>query len=83
MDDLTSGYNIAEILTLHPRFLDMLGFTYEEASAYLGYVLKKYGTGQDSFLRNFLATDREQLRRLSFPSRCGAFVQFHDLDLFL
>ena len=25
MDDLTSGYNIAEILTLHPRFLDMLG----------------------------------------------------------
>ena len=49
MDDLTSGYNIAEILTLHPRFLDMLGFTYEEASAYLGYVLKKYGTGQDSF----------------------------------
>ena len=49
MDDLTSGYNIAEILTLHPRFLDMLGFTYEEASAYLRYVLDKYGTGQDSF----------------------------------
>ena len=30
MDDLTSGYNIAEILTLEPNFLHMLGFTYEE-----------------------------------------------------
>lgn len=26
MDDLTSGYNIAEILTLEPNFLNMLGF---------------------------------------------------------
>lgn len=30
MDDLTSGYNIAEILTLKPGFLNMLGFTYTE-----------------------------------------------------
>ena len=49
MDDLTSGYNIAEILTLQPRFLNMLGFTYEEANAYLRYVIDKYGMGQDSF----------------------------------
>lgn len=49
MDDLRSGYNIVEILTLHSRFLNMLGFTYEEASAYLRYVFDKYGTGQDSF----------------------------------
>ena len=39
MDDLTSGYNIAEILTLEPEFLSMLGFTYKEAEVYLRYVL--------------------------------------------
>ena len=49
MDDLTSGYNIAEILTLEPEFLNMLGFTYEEAGAYLRYVLDKYTEGQDRF----------------------------------
>ena len=27
MDDLTSGYNIAEILTLESDFINMLGFT--------------------------------------------------------
>ena len=42
MDDLTSGYNIAEILTLEPNFLHMLGFTYEETKTYLRYVLDKY-----------------------------------------
>lgn len=42
MDDLTSGYNIAEILTLEPNFLHMLGFTYEETKTYLCYVLDKY-----------------------------------------
>ena len=42
MDDLTSGYNIAEILTLEPNFLHMLGFTYEETKIYLRYVLDKY-----------------------------------------
>lgn len=49
MDDLTSGYNIAEILTLEPNFLNMLGFTYEETETYLRYVLDKYATGQDRF----------------------------------
>ena len=47
MDDLTSGYNIAEILTLKPEFVHMLGFTHEEAEEYLRYVLQKYD-GQDS-----------------------------------
>ena len=42
MDDLTSGYNIAEILTFEPNFLHMLGFTYEETKTYLRYVLDKY-----------------------------------------
>lgn len=49
MDDLTSGYNIAEILTLEPNFLNMLGFTYEETETYLRYVLDKYATGQNRF----------------------------------
>ena len=44
MDDLTSGYNIAEILTLEPNFLNMLGFTYEETETYLRYVLDKSGS---------------------------------------
>ncbi len=49
MDDLTSGYNIAEILTLHPDFLNMLGFTYPETEAYLRYVLEKYDGSQDQY----------------------------------
>lgn len=47
MDDLTSGYNIAEILTLEPSFLNMLGFTYAETETYLRYVLDKYVGSQD------------------------------------
>lgn len=49
MDDLTSGYNIAEILTLHPHFVNMLGFTYTEADKYLRYVLDKYTGNQERF----------------------------------
>ena len=49
MDDLTSVYNIAEILTLEPGFMNMLGFTYEETEVYLRYVLDKYSTGQDRY----------------------------------
>lgn len=49
MDDLTSGYNIAEILTLEPGFMNMLGFTYEETEVYLRYVLDKYSMGQERF----------------------------------
>lgn len=49
MDDLTSGYNIAEILTLHPDFLHMLGFTHAETEVYLRYVLDKYAGSQDRY----------------------------------
>jgi len=35
MDDLTSGFNIAEIITLEKRFVSMLGFTQEEVDNYL------------------------------------------------
>jgi len=35
MDDLTSGFNIAEIITLEKSFVSMLGFTQEEVDAYL------------------------------------------------
>lgn len=49
MDDLTSGYNIAEIITLEPRFTEMLGFNHEEAAEYLRYVIHKYGGNEDRF----------------------------------
>ena len=49
MDDLTSGYNIAEILTLKPEFTEMLGFNHDEAAEYLRYVIDRYGNGDDRF----------------------------------
>lgn len=49
MDDLTSGYNIAEILTLKPEFVAMLGFDHQEAAAYLRYVMQKYDRRDGSF----------------------------------
>jgi hypothetical protein len=32
LDDLTSGYNIATILTLNPKYNEMMGFTQEEVN---------------------------------------------------
>ena len=49
MDDLTSGYNIAEILTLESDFINMLGFTHAEADTYLRYVLDKYTGSQERY----------------------------------
>ena len=49
MDDLTSGYNIAEILTLESDFINMLGFTHAETEAYLRYVLDKYTGSQERY----------------------------------
>lgn len=43
MDDLTSGFNIAEILTLKPEFSEMLGFTHAETTDYLRFVIAEYG----------------------------------------
>lgn len=49
MDDLTSGYNIAEIITLEPEFTEMLGFNHDEAAVYLRYVLQKYDRNNSTF----------------------------------
>lgn len=43
MDDLTSGFNIAELVTLQPRLTSMLGFTHSEVDAYLNAVFESYG----------------------------------------
>ena len=43
MDDLTSGFNIAQMVTLQPAFVNMLGFTYEETEAYLLAIFDGYG----------------------------------------
>ena len=37
MDDLTSGYNIATAITMHPRFNMMLGFSEQEVRQMIGY----------------------------------------------
>lgn len=49
MDDLTSGYNIAQIITLRPEFYAMLGFTHDEAKDYLNYVLDTYVGSREQF----------------------------------
>lgn len=49
MDDLTSGYNITEILSLESEFINMLGFTHAETDTYLRYVLDKYTGSQDRY----------------------------------
>lgn len=56
IDDLTSGFNIAEILTLEPHFISMLGFTQTEVDAYLKRVFDDYGfeTSQLEFIRKLM-----------------------------
>lgn len=43
MDDLTSGFNIAEMVTLQPNLVQMLGFNYDEAREYLEVIFGQYG----------------------------------------
>lgn len=43
MDDLTSGFNIAEMVTLQPQLVNMLGFTHTEAETYLQVIFDEYG----------------------------------------
>ncbi|MCD8270173.1 MAG: ATP-binding protein [Parabacteroides sp.] len=43
MDDLTSGFNIAQMVTLQPGLVNMLGFTYEETETYLQAIFDGYG----------------------------------------
>ncbi len=66
MDDLTSGYNIAEVLTLEPEFVSMLGFDHEEASEYLRYVMQKYDKKDSSFeeIWNLILTNYDGYRFL-------------------
>ena len=49
MDDLTSGFNIAQIITLKQEFYSMLGFTHDEAKNYLNYVLDTYVGSREQF----------------------------------
>ena len=43
IDDLISGFNIAEIVTLEERLVNMLGFTHEETENYLAQVFDSCG----------------------------------------
>ena len=43
IDDLTSGFNIAEIITLKKNTLNMLGFTQAEVDRYLEEIYDAYG----------------------------------------
>jgi len=42
IDDMTSGFNIAEIITLRPSTINMLGFTQSEVERYVADVFKEY-----------------------------------------
>ena len=43
IDDLTSGFNIAEIVTLKKQLVNMLGFTHKETKDYLAHVFESHG----------------------------------------
>ena len=43
IDDLTSGFNIAEIVTLKKQLVNMLGFTHKETKDYLARVFVSHG----------------------------------------
>ncbi|CAK8719589.1 PD-(D/E)XK nuclease superfamily protein [Candidatus Electrothrix aarhusensis] len=43
MDDMASGFNVANFITLHPRFEHMLGFTQEEMDKLLDAVYQDHG----------------------------------------
>jgi len=42
IDDMTSGFNIAEIITLDPATINMLGFTQSEMEKYVAEVFEEY-----------------------------------------
>ena len=42
IDDLTSGFNVAEIITLEDEFVNMLGFTQKEVEIYLNQIFNDY-----------------------------------------
>ncbi|KPA08854.1 hypothetical protein MHK_010943, partial [Candidatus Magnetomorum sp. HK-1] len=48
LDDLASGYNIADFLTLHPKFECMLGFTQTEVNQLLDAIYQDYDIDPDN-----------------------------------
>ncbi len=40
IDDLTSGFNIGNVITLNPLFVNMMGFTHQEARTYLNAIFE-------------------------------------------
>ena len=48
LDDLASGYNIADFLTLHPNFECMLGFTQTEVNQLLDAIYQDYDIDPDN-----------------------------------
>jgi len=48
LDDLASGYNIADFLTLHPKFECMLGFTQKEVDKLLDEIYHDYAIPQSN-----------------------------------
>jgi hypothetical protein len=49
IDDLTSGFNIAEIITLKKNFHNLLGFTKNEVIDYLQTIYQEYQFSQSNF----------------------------------
>ncbi|NQU39176.1 MAG: AAA family ATPase, partial [Lentisphaerae bacterium] len=47
IDDLTSGFNIAQIITLEEHTLEMMGFTQAEVDAYVGAIFAERGWPDD------------------------------------
>ncbi len=53
IDDLTSGFNIGNVISLDGNFLSMLGFTEDEVRKYLNEIFADYGWGEDLKARVF------------------------------
>ena len=43
LDDLSSGYNVGEIVNLDPQLVGMLGFSQDETERYVGEIFDAYG----------------------------------------
>ena len=51
MDDLASGYNIANFITLHPKFEAMLGFSQTEVDTLLDTIYSDYALDKETRLQ--------------------------------
>lgn len=50
IDDLTSGFNVAELITLNAKFSNLLGFTEDDVNEYLVKIFTDYAFEQKNFL---------------------------------